>query len=153
MQRLNLPTYSFKLKSEGGRNLIYDEIRRRYVILTPEEWVRQNFVRYLVSEKSFPASLIELEKTFVYNQMTKRTDVLVYDRKGVPVFMIECKAPAVHVNQDVFDQIALYNLKFNVPFLAVTNGIHHYCCMYKAGKGGYRYLNDIPDYSILSLPD
>jgi type I site-specific restriction endonuclease len=153
MQRLNLPTYSFKLKSEDGRNLIYDDIRRRYVALTPEEWVRQNFIRYLVSEKLYPSALISLEKAFSFNQMTKRSDIMVYDRKGIPVLMVECKAPSVYVNQDVFDQIALYNLKFNVPFLIVTNGIHHYCCRYEKGQGKYQFLQEIPAYQELSPGD
>ena len=153
MQPLNLPTYSFKLKSEGGRNLIFDDIRRRYVALTPEEWVRQNFIRYLISEKSYPPALITLEKQFAYNKMVKRSDILVYNRKGDPVLMIECKATGVKVNQQVFDQIALYNLKFNVPYLIVTNGIHHYCCRYDVSQGGYRFLEEIPDYPGLSPED
>jgi hypothetical protein len=153
MQRLNLPTYSFKLKSVDGRNLIFDEIRRRYVVLTPEEWVRQNFIRYLIIEKSYPPSLLALEKQFAYNKMVKRSDILVFNRKGIPVLMIECKAPGVNVNQEVFDQIALYNLKFNVPYLVVTNGIHHYCCKYELSQGRYRFLEEIPDYAVLNPED
>jgi type I site-specific restriction endonuclease len=153
MQSLNLPTYSFKLKSERGRNLIFDEIRKRYVALTPEEWVRQNFVRYLINEKSYPAALISLEKHFSYNRMQKRSDILVYDRKASPVLMVECKSSEVKINQAVFDQIALYNLKFKVPFLVVTNGIHHYCCRYIEEKGNYRFLEEIPEYSIISPGD
>jgi type I site-specific restriction endonuclease len=153
MESLNLPTYSFKLKSEGGRNLIFDEIRRRYVALTPEEWVRQNFIRYLIGEKAYPAALIALEKHFKYNRMQKRSDILVYNRGGLPVLMVECKAPEVKVNQAVFNQIALYNLKFNVPYLIVTNGINHYCCRYKKDQGRYEFLEDIPEYSLLSHGD
>jgi hypothetical protein len=153
MQRLNLPTYSFKLKSEGGRNLIYDEIRRKFVALTPEEWVRQNFIRYLISERSYPAALIALEKQFEYNRMEKRSDILVYNRRGIPVLMVECKAPGIKVNQNVFDQIALYNLKFNVPYLVVTNGINHYCCKYLKEQGRYQFLEEIPDYQVLNCED
>jgi hypothetical protein len=153
MQSLNLPTYSFKLKSEEGRNLIFDEIRKKYVVLTPEEWVRQNFVRYLISEKFYPAALISLEKHFSYNRMQKRSDILVYDRNANPVLMVECKSPDVKINQAVFDQIALYNLKFKVPFLVVTNGIHHYCCQYAEVVGNYRFLEEIPGYDILSPGD
>lgn len=153
MDSLNLPTYSFKLKSEGGRKLIFDEIRRRYVALTPEEWVRQNFIKYLTYEKAYPTALISLEKHFRYNRMQKRSDILVYDRNGMPVLMVECKAPDVKVNQAVFDQIALYNLKFKVPYLVVTNGIQHYCCRYTEDKGSYRFLEEIPEYNLISPAD
>lgn len=153
MESLNLPTYSFKLKSEGGRNLIFDEIRRRYVVLTPEEWVRQNFIRYLVSEKFYPAALMVLEKQFGYNRMIKRFDVMVYNRRGDPVLLVECKAPAVKLDQKVFDQIALYNLEFNLPYLIVTNGINHYCCRYLKGRGKYQFLAEIPDYSVFNHGD
>lgn len=153
MQGLNLPTYSFKLKSVDGRNLIFDDIRRRYVALTPEEWVRQNFIRYLVSDKSYPPSLIAIEKQFKYNRLVKRSDILVYNRDGVPVLMIECKGPEIKINQEVFDQIALYNLKFNVPYLIVTNGINHYCCSYESEQGKYKFLEKIPDYPLLSPGD
>jgi len=153
MESLNLPTYSFKLKSEGGRNLIFDEIRRRYVALTPEEWVRQNFVMYLTTEKSYPPALIALEKQFKYNGMLKRSDILVYNRRGEPVLMVECKAPGVKVNQEVFNQIALYNLKFNVPYLAVTSGIKHYCCRYRGDMKSYEFLKEIPDYPSLDHVD
>jgi len=153
MESLNLPTYSFKLKSEGGRKLIFDEIRRKYVVLTPEEWIRQNFVRYLISEKSFPSSLISLEQQFEYNRMVKRVDILVYNRSGKPVMMIECKAPGTKINQAVFDQIALYNLRFKVQFLAVTNGVDHYCCKYDKAGQGYIFLKQIPDYQALIEQD
>jgi len=153
MDSLNLPTYSFKLKSEGGRNLIFDEIRHKYIVLTPEEWIRQNFIRYLINEKSYPVALIALEKQFKYNRMSKRSDILVYSRMGVPVLMVECKAPGIKLNQGVFDQIALYNLKFNVPYLIVTNGINHYCCRYLKGQGKYQFLEEIPDYPVISSED
>jgi len=150
MQSLNLPTYSFKLKSGRGRNLIFDEIRKKYIALTPEEWVRQNFIRYLISEKAYPASLISLEKHFTYNRMQKRSDILVYDRNANPVLMVECKSPDVKISQAVFDQIALYNLKFRVPYLIVTNGMYHYCCRYTEEKRNYIFLEDIPEYGIIS---
>lgn len=153
MEGLNLPTYSFKLKSEGGRKFIFDEIRRKYVALTPEEWVRQNFIRYLVNEKSFPAALIAVEQQFEYNRMVKRADILVYDRSGKPVMMVECKSPGTKINQKAFNQIALYNLRFNLLFLAVTNGVVHYCCKYGGRGEGHRFLERIPDYSELTPMD
>jgi len=123
------------------------------VVLTPEEWIRQNFVQYLVREKSFPAPLIVLEQQFEYNRMVKRVDVLVYSRSGKPVMLVECKAPDIKINQKTFNQIALYNLRFNVPYLAVTNGVMHYCCKYKEKGEGYKFLNQIPDYQDLNWKD
>ncbi len=153
MESLNLPTYSFKLKSEGGRKLIFDEIRRKYVVLTPEEWIRQNFIRYLIHEKFFPATLIALEQQFEYNRMVKRVDILIYSRSGKPVMMVECKAPDIKINQETFNQIALYNLRFNVSFLVVTNGVVHYCCKYDKEGKKHRFLKQIPDYQELILTD
>ena len=145
MERLNLPTYSFKLKSEEGRKLIFDEIRKKYVILTPEEWVRQHFIQYLVRMKSYPAALIEIERQFTYNRLTKRADILVNDRNAKPVLLVECKAPDVKINQETFTQAALYNLKFNLKYLVLTNGLDHFCCKFE-GSGRYRFLDDIPGY-------
>jgi hypothetical protein len=103
METLNLPTYSFSVKSEAGRKYIFDAIRRKYVVLTPEEWVRQHFIRFLVSEKGFPASLVTVEQAFRFNEMQKRTDILVYNNRAEPVVMVECKAPSVVINRQVFN--------------------------------------------------
>ncbi len=149
MERLNLPTYSFTIKSEAGRQYIFDKIRKKYVVLTPEEWVRQNFTSYLVSEKSYPPSLISIEKQFSYNKLSKRADILIYDRTAHPVMIVECKAPEVGINQQVFDQVALYNLRFAVSYLVLTNGKDHYCCFLDTPKGSYSFLKDIPDYSLI----
>jgi len=153
MQRLNLPTYSFKLKSEDGRKLIFDPLRRKYVALTPEEWVRQNFIQYLVRERSFPGNLIVIEKQFTYNRLTKRADILVYNRSGIPVLIVECKSPQIPINQDTFNQAALYNLRFNVPYLAMTNGLKHYCCRFNKGDSQYVFLEQIPDFRNLISQD
>ena len=147
MESLNLPTYSFSLKSEEGRFWIFDPVRRKYVLLTPEEWVRQNFLQYLVQEKDFPASLMAIEREFNFNRMKKRTDILVHNRQGEPVFLVECKAPAVPVTREVFDQIGLYNLNYNVPWLVVTNGMKHYCCKFVKEEGEYRFTDRIPAWS------
>src|ERR1039457_6927984 len=128
MKTLSLPPYQFKLKEAGLRTQIFDVIRKKYVVLTPEEWVRQNFLQYLIQEKKFPALLISVEAGLKYNQLQKRMDVLVYDKHGNPYLMVECKAPEVKITQDVFDQIARYNLVFKVKYLVVTNGMHHFCC-------------------------
>ncbi len=149
MRALNLPTYSFSVKSEAGRNYIFDAIRKKYIVLTPEEWVRQNFIRYLVSEKGFPSSLIAIEQQFSFNKMQKRSDILVYNKLGDPVVLVECKAPSVSISRSVFDQIGLYNLAHHVPWLIVTNGIKHYCCRYAEHEGKYRFVDFIPDWSAV----
>lgn len=146
MQQLNLPAYSFKFKEQGARTQIFDAIRKKYVALTPEEWVRQNFLQYLVRDKNFPASLIAVEAGLKYNQMQKRTDVLVYDKQGNPHLMVECKAPEVKITQDAFDQIARYNMIFKVKYLVVTNGLNHFCCQMDYEANTYHYLELIPDF-------
>ncbi|MES2591900.1 MAG: type I restriction enzyme HsdR N-terminal domain-containing protein [Bacteroidota bacterium] len=144
MQQLNLPSYEFKLKQQGLRTQIFDAIRKKYVVLTPEEWVRQNFLQYLIQDKKFPASLIAVEAGLKYNQLQKRMDVLVYDKQGSPHLMVECKAPGVKITQDVFDQIARYNMVFKVKYLVVTNGLHHFCCQMDYTENAYQYLEQIP---------
>ena len=149
MQPLNLPTYSFNIKSDGKRTLIFDEIRKKYVQLTPEEWVRQNFIEYLASEKRFPKALIGVEVHFKVNRLSKRGDILLFDRKGTPRMIVECKAPSVNINQKAFDQIARYNMKFRVEYLIVTNGMKHFCCRMEYEKGSYTFLNEIPSFEEL----
>ena len=146
MEQLNLPTYKFKLKKEGEIIKIFDGIRKKYVVLTPEEWVRQNFLEYLIQEKKFPASLIAVEAGLKYNQLQKRADVLVYDKSGNPFLMVECKASSVKITQDTFDQIARYNIVFKVKYLVVTNGLNHFCCVMDYTDNSYKYLETIPMY-------
>jgi hypothetical protein len=145
MERLNLPTYSFNIKLKEQRKYIFDFIRKKYVLLTPEEWVRQNFLKYLVEEKKYPASLIAVEKEFKLNTLSKRSDVVVYNRLGQPFLMVECKATNVTINQKVFDQIARYNMKLNVEYLVVTNGLEHYCCKIDIENQNYIFLKDVPE--------
>ena len=149
MQRLNLPTYSFKLKSENGRDLIFDSFRNRWVALTPEEWVRQHFVEYLISDYGYPRSLLLLEQTITLNGLSRRCDVVAYNRSGRPVLLVECKSPSVILNQKVFDQVARYNLVLGVGYLVVTNGLEHYSIEVPGGKGSYRFMNEIPGYTVL----
>jgi len=146
MQTLNLPVFQFKLKQQGHRRQIFDIIRKKYVTLTPEEWVRQNFLQYLIQHKNFPASLIAVEAGLKLNQLQKRMDVLVYDKQGTPYLMVECKAPEVKITQDTFDQIARYNRMFKVTYLVVTNGMQHFCCKMDYVNGTYTYLETIPDF-------
>lgn len=146
MENLNLPTYSFKIKSDLQRKLIFDSIRKKYVVLTPEEWVRQNFIRFLVEEKGYPASLIAIEKKVDVNLLPQRSDIVLYNNKANPVMIVECKAAKIKITQDVFNQIARYNIKLKVPFLVVTNGLRHFCCFMDYEKKSFQFLEEIPDY-------
>ena len=150
-QQLNLPSYPFKIKTQGERKQIFDVIRKKYVVLTPEEWVRQHVIRYLISEKAFPPSLIAVEAGLKYNKMQKRSDIVVYDKNGGAAMMVECKAPSVKITQDVFDQVARYNMTLKVRYLVVTNGINHFCCLMDYEAMSYSYLEEIPLYDQLVL--
>ena len=146
MQELNFPSYSFRIKSSENKTLIFDIIRKKYVVLTPEEWVRQHVILFLIEEKKYPVSLIAVEKQLKINSLTKRTDVVVFNRKGTPEILIECKAPTVAINQQAFDQIARYNLTAKSNYLMVTNGLNHYFCQIDFEKETYVFLKDIPNY-------
>ena len=144
MQRLNLPTYNFKFKSSENKTLIFDKLRKKYVVLTPEEWVRQHYVCFLIEEKEYPISLIALEKQLIINNRKKRTDILVFNNKGNHEIIVECKAPSIKITQDTFDQIARYNLKLKANYLIVTNGLEHFYCKMDFEKETYIFLKDIP---------
>ena len=144
MQRLDLPTYNFKLKSSENKTLIFDKLRKKYVVLTPEEWVRQHYVCFLIEEKEYPISLIALEKQLIINNRRKRTDILVFNNKGNHEIIVECKAPSIKITQDTFDQIARYNLKLKANYLIVTNGLEHFYCKMDFEKETYIFLKDIP---------
>jgi hypothetical protein len=147
MKELNLPSYSFKIKSKEQKKYIFDAIRKKFVALTPEEWVRQNFIRYLVNEKDYSSSLIAVEMTLEYNRLSFRADVVVYNRNIEPLMIVECKAPEVKIRQEHFDQIARYNMQLRVKYLIVTNGIDHYVCRVDFENGVYAFLKEIPDFS------
>ncbi len=144
MQALNLPEYPFKIKQEGDRIQIFDPFRKKYIVLSPEEWVRQHFLQFLVQERKFPVSLISIEAGLKYNQLSKRADILVHDTLGKPYLMVECKAPSVKITQDAFDQVARYNMVFKVKYLVVSNGLNHFCCMMDYTANSYSYLKEIP---------
>ena len=146
MQDLNLPQYDFRIEGSEGQLSIFDPIRKKYVALTPEEWVRQHFIQFLIHEKNLPSGLILLEKTLVYNKMKRRPDIVAHDRQGKPILIVECKAPEVKITQETFDQIARYNSVLKVPYLIVTNGMKHYCCLMDYSLGKYFFLKDIPMY-------
>ena len=147
MKKLNLPSFPFKIKSMENKLYIFDMLRKKNVVLTPEEWVRQNFVQYLIIYKYYPKSIIAIEKQLIINGLTKRTDILIFDKKGNPDIIVECKAPSVKINQHTFDQIARYNLKLNANYLIVTNGLQHFYCKIDHEQEKYHFLEDIPDYA------
>jgi type I site-specific restriction endonuclease len=151
MQELNLPSYEFRLKKDKGQLRIFDEIRKKYVVLTPEEWVRQHFIKFLVDQKNVPAGLIILEKQLIMNTMSRRPDILIHDQQGAPIMIVECKAPEVEISQDTFDQLARYNSVLKVPFLVVTNGMRHYCCEMNYRENIYHFLEDIPNYAEMTV--
>ena len=146
MQALNFPRYNFRLKNSENKTLIFDEIRKKFVVLQPEEWVRQHIVRYLITEKKYPKSLINVEKEIRINGLRKRYDIVIYNSDGSIHLVVECKAPKVKITQEVFDQIARYNLELDARFLMVSNGIHHYYCMLDRNKKCFNFLKDIPNF-------
>ena len=149
MEKLNLPTYNFNINLEGQRKLIFDSIRKKYVVLTPEEWVRQNFISYLVEDKNYPRGLIAVEKKVDVNRMPQRSDIVLYNNKAEPIMIVECKAASVKISQDTFNQVARYNMKLQVPYLVVTNGLNHYCCRIDYENNSYKFVLEIPDYKSL----
>ncbi|WP_188604466.1 type I restriction enzyme HsdR N-terminal domain-containing protein [Aquaticitalea lipolytica] len=147
MQKLNFPTYSFRFKNSENKISIFDEIRKKFVILQPEEWVRQHCVHYLMTEKKYPKSLINVEKELIINDLKKRYDIVVFNPDGSIHLIVECKSAKININQDTFDQIARYNLSVNATFLMVTNGINHYYCQMDFENEAYSFLKDIPNYN------
>jgi hypothetical protein len=143
---LKLPTYSFRIKEKGGKKLIFDRYRSKWIVLTPEEWVRQNFIRYLIEERHYPVSLISVEHSIRMNQLNFRSDAVIFTKMGKPLVIIECKAPEVKISQKAFDQIVRYNFDLKVKYLIVTNGINHYCCKIDQNELTYSFLTEIPDY-------
>ena len=146
MQKLNFPTYSFRFKNSENKVSIFDSIRKKFVILQPEEWVRQHCVQYLIEEKKYPKSLINVEKELIVNTLKKRYDIVIFNPDGSIHLIVECKAPKIKINQDAFDQIARYNLVLNAEYLMVTNGLNHYYCQMDFENEKYQFLKDIPDY-------
>lgn len=146
---LNLPVYPLRLKDEDGQRWVFDEVRKKFLVLTPEEWVRQHLVHFLIQEKQFPKSLIQLEGGLKYNGLLKRNDILAYNQQGEKLFLAECKAPSVKITQEVFDQIARYNFVHRVKWLLVSNGLEHYCCKLDWETESYRFLPELPLFGQL----
>jgi hypothetical protein len=146
MQQLQFPTYSFRFKNSENKVAIFDEIRKKFIIITPEEWVRQHVVQFLLQEKKYPKSLINVEKLLKINDLNKRYDVVVFNPDGSILILVECKAPEIKISQHTFDQIARYNMTLKSEYLMVTNGLNHYFCKMDYEKEQYDFLSELPDY-------
>ena len=148
MQSLNFQPYQFRFKNSENKVAIVDEIRKKFIILTPEEWVRQHVVHYLLIEKSYPKSWINVEKQIKMNGLTKRYDVVVFNPDGSIFLLVECKAPEIKISQHTFDQIARYNLALKAQYLMVTNGLEHYFCQMDYENEKYHFLQELPHPNI-----
>lgn len=146
MQKLNFPTYSFRFKNSENKPYIFDEIRKKFIVLTPEEWVRQHTIQYLIQEKKYPKSYINVEKLVKVNDINKRYDIVIFNSSGSINLLIECKAPEVTIKQQTFDQIAQYNLVLKAEYLMVTNGLNHYFCIMDFENEKYTFLKELPDF-------
>lgn len=149
MAELRLPAYDAKIMVKDGKRNIFDPLRRKYVALTPEEWVRQHFVNFLITCKGYPGSLLANEMAISLNGTTKRCDSVLFDRNGQPLMIVEYKAPTVKVTAKVFDQIARYNIVLKVKFLIVSNGLEHYCCKVDYQNNRCTFIQGIPSYEEL----
>lgn len=149
LQPLSLPPHAFKLTDENGQLFIFDEIRKRKIMLTPEEWVRQHFVQYLINQKGYPKGLIKLEGGLKLNGMQRRSDIVVFNTTGEKTLMVECKAPGVNIDQKVFDQIARYNITHKIRLLAVSNGLQHFYCVIDFESKSYRFIEELPAYGVI----
>ena len=149
MLRLNLPSYETKITTENGKTRIFDILRKSHVALTPEEWVRQHFVHYLISAKGYPASLMANETAINLNNIKLRCDTVVYDKNLIPRVIIEYKAPSVTINKNTFSQIARYNLVLKVDYLIISNGLKHYCCKMDYTNNSYTFMQEIPEYKTI----
>ena len=146
MQQLNFSSFSFRFKNSENKVLIFDEIRKKFIILTPEEWVRQHVVHHLLYELKYPKSLIKIESGLKYNQLQKRSDVVVYNREGNPWLLMECKAPDLKLNQNVVMQVAVYNNDVKAKYIAISNGMQHVCYEVKQNVSETELLKTFPEY-------
>lgn len=142
--KIIIPAYDFNIRHQDGQARVYDGIRKKFVAFTPEEWVRQHWLRFLVEEKNYPRSLIAVEYSLKVNHLSRRCDIAVFGRNGKPQLIVECKAASVKLTQKVFDQIARYNLALKVRYLVVSNGKQSFCCIIHSEQGTYDFLEDLP---------
>lgn len=150
MQLLNFPVFEFRFSEQNQRTFIFDPVRTKYVRLTPEEWVRQHVIAYLNTFKGVPYTLMGVEKLLKLNNLSKRCDIVVFNRNGSPLLLVECKAPEVSISQAVFDQAARYNIRLNVRYLLITNGMEHYSCEIDYVGNAYSFLEELPNFLELA---
>ena len=146
LPKLNLPNAELKIKLVEETTQVFDEVRKKYFKLTPEEWVRQNFIHYLNKEKNYPFGLMGVEKMVKYNSLKTRADIVIWNRERMPSVIVECKAPNIKITQDAFNQIARYNFKLRVKYLVVTNGLQHFCCEMDYESKKITFMQEIPEY-------
>lgn len=146
MQNLNFPNYSFRFKNSENKRYIFDEIRKKFILLTPEEWVRQHVIHFLLHEKQYPKSHLNVEKVVTVNGIKKRYDLVVFRADGSIFLVVECKATNIPITQDTFDQIARYNFTLKASYLLVTNGLNHYFCQMDFENQNYIFLKELPEY-------
>jgi len=151
LQPLQLPPYPFKITEDNGKLTLFDDIRKKHILLTPEEWVRQHFVQYLINQKGYPKSLIKLEGGLKLHGKARRTDIVVFNKEGERILLIECKAPSVSIDQKVFDQVARYNMVHKVALLAVSNGLQHYYCRINFESRDYIFIEELPNYGDIHI--
>ena len=149
MSGLNLPPFELKIKTQHNKNYVFDRLRKQFTRLTPEEYVRQHFINYLIEHKNYSEALMANEVVIKVGNLKKRCDTVLYDRFMNPILVIEYKSPAVEITQETFDQIVLYNTTLHVPWLIVSNGLQHFCCKINYENGDYRFHSEIPNYSDL----
>ena len=146
MEKLNFKSYQIEIKNNENKQYVFDEIRKKNVLLTPEEWVRQNCVQFLIQEKKYPKSLISIEKKISINSLTKRYDIVVFGSDGMILLIVECKSPKIKISQRTFDQISRYNLVLKSQYLMLTNGLSHYFCKVDFENNKYSFLKKLPKY-------
>lgn len=152
MISLNLPKYNFRFQKETNTVKIFDSIRKKFVVLQPEEWVRQHWIHYLIQEKNYPASLLGVEVSVNTKLLKQRSDIVAYDTSGKALLIVECKAPSVKISQATFDQIARYNMQLCVPYLVVSNGLQHFCCQIDYRKESYSFIENVPHFKFTENP-
>ncbi len=146
---LNLPEHAFRITLKDEQHYIFDEIRKKHLVLTPEEWVRQHFIQFLIKVKGFPKTLIQVEGGLSLNQLQKRTDIVIFNSQGKRMMIIECKAPAIKITQSVFDQAARYNSVHKTKWLVVTNGLRHCYAQIDHLKESFTFVEELPEYTGL----
>jgi hypothetical protein len=146
MHKLNLPSFDYKLKKAEGKVWIFDGIRKKYIVLTPEEWVRQHFIHYLIDELKYPRALLKVEGGLTFNELRKRSDIVVFDRQGKPWMIVECKSPDLKLSETTLRQASVYNSTIKAKYLTITNGLTHICAVVNWIEGKTEQLNSLPEY-------